>query len=79
MIIISRNIAFRSPTDKPEDSHLLGVILSVALYWCKAWPFQVSEEHSLNAYEKRALKRIFESTRTQGYMENYIMMGIHNL
>jgi hypothetical protein len=41
------------------------IILPVVLYGCEAWFLTLREEHSLNVFENRALRRIFGLRRDE--------------
>jgi hypothetical protein len=41
------------------------IILSVVQYGCETWSFTLSEEHTLQVFEKRVLRRIFGLKREE--------------
>jgi hypothetical protein len=41
------------------------IILPVALYWCETWSLTLKEEHRLRVFEKRLLRRIYQSKRVE--------------
>jgi hypothetical protein len=41
------------------------IILSVVLYGCETWSLTLREEHRLNVFENRVLRRIFGPKRDE--------------
>jgi hypothetical protein len=41
------------------------VILSLVLYGCEAWSLTLREEHRLEVFENRVLRRIFQPKRDE--------------
>jgi hypothetical protein len=50
------------------------VILSFVLYGCETWSFTLREEHRLQVFENRVLRRIFGLKRE----ENRSLRKLHN-
>jgi hypothetical protein len=41
------------------------IIVPVVLYGCETWSLTLREEHRLNVFENRVIRRIFGSTRDE--------------
>jgi hypothetical protein len=60
------------------NKSILGVLLSVVLYGCEAWPLTLREERRLMVFEIRMLRIIFGPKRDEvkGNGENFIVRNL---
>jgi hypothetical protein len=60
------DIAFSCfPPVPPKHSGIVYLICSIVLYGCETWTLTIREEHRLNIFENRALRRIFGTKRKE--------------